>query len=312
MRRVVTRWLLMAIPLVFVVSVLTFLLVSIVPGDAARSILGINATPQAYQQLRHQLGLNQPLWTQYWQWLQRAVQGNFGTSIESSAPVGPEIWGRLVVTLMLVAGAALVAAIGGIGLGLVSAVRGGFVGRTVDSLSLFGLAVPAYWLGLVLVTLLAVKTRIFPATGYVPFASSPLRWFESLVLPVVTLGVGASASIAKQTRDGILSELDRDYVTVLRARGLTERRILLRHVLRNAATPILSVLGLVVIGLFGGSVLVETVFVLPGLGSMAVSATSSHDIPVIQAVAVVYTLLVVAVNLLTEVAYAAVNPKLRA
>jgi peptide/nickel transport system permease protein len=159
---------------------------------------------------------------------------------------------------------------------------------------------------------LAVKLPIFPATGYVPFAESPVRWFESLVLPVLTLGFGSCAPIAKQTRDGMLTELQRDYVTTLRARGVAERKIVLLHALRNAATPVLSVAGLVLIGLFGGAVLAETVFVLPGLGSLAVDAASTHNIPVVQGVAIAFTLLVLLVNLLVEIGYAALNPRVRA
>jgi peptide/nickel transport system permease protein len=311
MRKLVLRWLLTALPLVFGVSALTFVLASLIPGDAARAILGINANPAQYQQLRRQLGLDKPLWQQYIDWLSHAVRGNFGTSIQSSGPVSNEIIGRLAVTLWLVGGAIAVAAVLGVALGAASAVRSGVLGKVVDVFALLGLAVPTYWLGLVLVTLLAVKLQVFPATGYVSFGQSPLRWFESLVLPVITLGFGSCAPIAKQTRDSMLTELGRDYVTTLRARGISERRIVLRHALRNAATPVLSVAGLVLVGLFGGAVLAETVFVLPGLGSLAVNAASTHDIPVIQGVAIVFTLLVVVVNLLLEIGYAALNPKAR-
>jgi peptide/nickel transport system permease protein len=307
----IVRWLLSAIPLVLGVSVLTFVLASLIPGDAARTILGVDATPEQYAALRAQLRLDDPLWSQYWHWFVNAVQGNLGQSIQSADAVGHELAGRLPVTLSLVVGATLVSALVGVGLGVASALRGGVLGRFIDAMSLLGLAVPSYWLGLVLVTLLAVKLPIFPATGYVPFGDSPLQWFESLVLPVVTLGLGGSAPIAKQTRDGVLAELDRDYVLVLRARGVTESSIILKHVLRNAATPVVSVLGLVVIGLFGGAVLAETVFVLPGLGGLAVTATASHDIPLLQGIAVLLTLLIVAVNLIVECGYAALNPKVR-
>jgi len=311
MRRLVMRWLFTAVPLVFGVSVLTFVLASLVPGDAARSILGINANPEQYEALRKQLKLDQPLWTQYWHWLSRAVHGDFGRSIQSSDAVGHELTTRLAVTLSLVGGAVLVSVVVGVALGVASALRGGVLGRVVDVASLLGLAVPSYWLGLVFVTLFAVKLQIFPATGYTSLGDSPVRWFEGLVLPVLTLGLAGTAPIAKQTRDGVLSELGKEYVTVLRARGLSERAIVFKHVLRNAATPVLSVAGLVVVGLFGGAVLAETVFVMPGLGGLAVTATATHDLPVIQGVAVVFTLLVVVVNLLVEIGYAALNPKVR-
>jgi peptide/nickel transport system permease protein len=311
MRRMVVRWLLAAIPLILGVSVLTFVLASLIPGDAARTILGVDATPEQYEALREQLRLNDPLWKQYGHWFIDALHGDLGQSIQSADPVAHELAGRLGVTLSLVVGATVVSALVGVGLGVASALRGGVLGRCIDALSLLGFAVPSYWLGLVLVALLAVQLPLFPATGYVPFAESPVQWFESLVLPVVTLGLGGSAPIAKQTRDGVLAELDRDYVLVLRARGLTERSIIFKHVLRNAATPVVSVVGLVVIGLFGGAVLAETVFVLPGLGGLAVTATATHDIPLLQGIAVLLTLLIVAVNLVVEFGYAALNPKVR-
>lgn len=311
MRRLVVRWLLTAVPLVFGVSLLTFVLASLVPGDAARAILGLSGSPEQYRQLRSQLRLDEPLWSQYWHWLTGALHGDLGRSIQSSDAVSHQLVGRLPVTLWLVGGAVLFAAVVGTGLGVAGALRGGVLGRVVDAVSMLGLAIPGFWLGLVLVTLFAVKLQIFPATGYVGIGDSPVRWFESLVLPVLTLGFGSAAPIAKQTRDGVLAELDRDYVTVLRARGISEWRVVGKHVLRNAATPVLSVVGLVATGLFGSAVLAEIVFVLPGVGSLAVNAAASHDIPMIQGVAVVFTLLVVGVNLLVELGYAALNPKLR-
>jgi peptide/nickel transport system permease protein len=311
MTRLLIRWVLTAVPVVFAVSILTYFLESLIPGDAARSILGVNATPEQYEQLRRQLRLDDPLWSQYGHWLSGALHGDLGTSIASSDSVSHELLTRLPVTLWLVLGAVVVATVVGVALGVVSALRGGVAGRIVDAVSLLGLAVPGFWLGLVLITVFAVRIHLFPAGGYSSFADDPGLWLRSLVLPVLTLGFSSGAPIAKQTRDGVLAELGREYVTVLRARGVAEWRILLKHVLRNAGTPILSVIGIVTIGLFGGAVLAETVFVLPGLGGLVVSATAAHDLPIIQGVAVVFTLLVVAINLLVEIGYAALNPKVR-
>lgn len=308
----VRRWLLTAVPLVLGISALTFVLASLVPGDAARSIAGVNAPPEQYEAIRKELSLDQPLHQRYWEWLSGALHGDLGNSIASGDTVWHQLQVRLGVTLVLIIGSMIVAAIVGIGLGVLSALRGGFVGRLVDVVSLFGLAVPSYWFGLVLAALFAVTWTIFPATGYIPFSQSPSEWFDSLVLPIATLGLTSSAHLAKQTRDGVLTELDKDYVTVLRARGIKERTIIFKHVLRNAAPAVITVLGLVFIGLLSGTVLVETVFVLPGLGGLAVTATTAHDVPVIQGIAVVFTVLVVLVNLLVEIAYAALNPKVRA
>ncbi len=311
MRRLVVRWLLTSVPLVLGVSVLTFFLSSLVPGDAARAILGANATPELVSRLRTQLGLDRPLWEQYWSWLSQVLHGDFGRSLTAGSDVTTDLLDRLPVTVALMIGAGAVSAVAGIGLGVVAAVRGGRLGRVVDVVSLVGSAIPPFWFGLVLTTLLAVQLPLFPATGYVEFAEAPAQWFSSLVLPVLTLGLTSSALVAKQTRDGVRSELGRDYVYMLRARGISERSVLLRHVLRNAGGPVATVLGTVVVGMLGGTVLVETVFVLPGLGGLAVSATQAHDLPVLQGIAVLFTIAVVVVNLLVELLHRALNPKVR-
>lgn len=311
MIRLVRRWLLTSIPLVLGISVLTFVLASLVPGDAARAIAGVNATPEQYEAIRQELRLDDPLHQRYWDWLSGALHGDLGNSISSGDTVWHQLQVRLGVTLVLIIGSLAVAAVVGVGLGIASALRGGFVGRFVDIVSLLGLAVPPYWFGLVLAALFAVTWPVFPPSGYIPFSESPAGWFDSLVLPIATLGLTSSAHLAKQTRDGVLTELDKKYVTTLRTRGIKERTIIFKHVLRNAAPAVVTVLGLIFIGLLSGTVLVETVFVLPGLGGLAVTATAAHDVPIIQGIAVVLTMLVVLVNLLVEIAYAALNPKVR-
>jgi peptide/nickel transport system permease protein len=312
MRKILIHWLTDAVPVVLGVSVATFILTSLVPGDAGRTILGANASPAQVQALDQQLGLNRPLVVRYWEWLAAAVHGNLGTSISSGVPVSQELTARIWVTLSLICGGILLAAVAGIGLGLVSALRGGWLGRAVDVIAMLGMAVPTFWFALVLVTALAVKLPVFPATGYTPISQSPVAWFESLVLPVVTLGLTNAAPVAKQTRDSVLSELGKDYVRVLRARGIPPRSVIFRHVLRNAAAPIITVLGVVVVMLFGSTVLIETVFVMPGIGSLAVTAATAHDVSTVLGVALVFTIIVTLVSLLLEVAYALLNPKVRA
>jgi peptide/nickel transport system permease protein len=311
MRKIVIRWLTDAIPVVFGVSVVTFILTSLVPGDAGRAILGPNATPAQVTTLDRQLGLDRPLPVRYWEWLTGALHGDLGTSITSGVPVTQQLEARIWVTLSLIIGAILLAAVVGVGFGVISALRGGWMGRVVDVIAMLGVAIPNFWFALVLVTLLAVKLPIFPATGYTPFSQDPVAWFESLVLPVLTLGLSSAAPVAKQTRDGVLTQLGRDYVRVLRARGIPERSVIFRHVLRNAAAPIITVLGVLVVALFGGTVLIESAFVMPGLGQLVVQAASAHDIALVQGVALVFTIVIMLANLLIELAYAAVNPKVR-
>lgn len=311
MRALILRRLLISIPLVVVVSWLTFLLQQLAPGDTARAILGEHYTPEAYAQLRHQLGLDQPLLVQYGHWLAHAVRGDLGVSSITGLDVGAEIGTRLGVTLSLIIATTVVAAVLGIALGTLSAVRGGAVGRAVDVLSLAGFALPSFWLALVLVTLFAVVLRLLPATGYTPFAESPGDWLRGLILPVAALAVHGLAAVAKQTRNGLLDALGRDFVLSLRANGASELSILLRHALRNAAIPVVTVIGLVFVSLLNGTVLVEAVFAMPGLGGLAVQSTTQHDLPAIQAVAITFTLIVVAVNLLVDLAYGWLNPKVR-
>jgi peptide/nickel transport system permease protein len=300
-----------AVPVLFLVSLLTFLLTAVIPGNPGRTILGQGADPEDVAALNEALGVGRPLPARYWDWLVGALHGDLGTSLTTGAPVGGMLADRIPVTLALVFGAMTVAGLVGVTAGALSALRGGWLGRLIDSVSMLTMAVPVYWLGLVLATLLAVRWRVFPAIGFTPFSQSPSAWFMGLVLPVLTLGLSSAAPVAKQTRDGVLSQLSRDYVRVLRARGFTERVIVVKHVLRNAAAPILTVLGVVVVGMFGGSVLIETVFVMPGLGSLAVLSAGSQDIPSMQGVAVIFTILVIVVNLVIEMLYVLVNPKVR-
>jgi peptide/nickel transport system permease protein len=312
MTRIVLRRLLWSVPLLFVVSILTFVLLALTPGDPAATIVGTSGTPDQYKELRQQLGLNHPLYVQYWHWLHGVLHGTLGTSLFTGAPVASLLDSRLPVTLSLMLGAGLLSAALGVSLGTAAALsQRTWVRRIVDAVSLLGMAIPNFWLALVLVAVFAVSYRVFPATGYVPFAISPGSWAQSLVLPWITLAVAGTASIAKQSRDAMLDVLRQDFIRTLRAAGVPERSIVLRHALRNAAIPVVTVIGILLVGTLSGTVFVEAVFVLPGLGGLAVQATTQHDIPVVQGVALYFTLFVVAINLVVDLAYSWLNPKVR-
>lgn len=312
MRRIVAQRLLWSAPMVLLVSALTFVLAWLTPGDAARTVLGTNTNPEAYQQVRTQLGLDQSLATQYTSWLSGVVRGDFGESLFTGESVSTILAQRAGVSLSLILGATLVCAVVGVGLGTLSAVVGGWVARAVDALSLFGMSVPTFWFALLLVLVAAVRFPLFPATGYVPLTQSPAAWFVCLVLPVIALAVGGIAMVAKQTRGAMIDVLGKEYIRVLRANGVRPRAILLRHGLKNAAVPVVTVLGLIMVGLLGGTILVEQVFALPGIGSLAVTATAKHDLPVLEGVVVAYALIVVVLNLATDLAYAWLNPRIEA
>lgn len=311
MLRIVTQRILTAVPLVLLVSFIIFGLESLVPGNPAQTILGQNATPGAVAALDKQLGLDKPLLVSYLDWLRGIVHGNLGTSVFSGESVVSTLNSRLYVTLSLVGLSLLVSAVAGIALGTISALRGGVLARIVDVVSLLGLALPGFWVAIVLVALFAVKAGILPATGYVSFSASPAQWLEHLLLPVFALSLIGITSVAKQARDSTLDALDADYIMMLRGNGLAEWRILLQHVLRNAAVPVVTVLGVVTVGMLGGTVFVESVFVLPGLGSLATQSTLDHDLPVILGIGLYFTVIVIAINLLVDVAYGLLNPKVR-
>jgi peptide/nickel transport system permease protein len=309
--RSIGRRLWLSVPLLFGVSILTFVLESLTPGSPAAAILGTPATPETTAALSRQLGLNQPIYDQYWHWLERVLHGDLGRSILTQEPVTSLLDSRLSVTLSLIVGTVLVSSTIGIALGVASALRGGVLGRAVDALSLTGLAVPSFWLGYLLVLAFAIALPIFPATGYVAIGDSSVDWLRSLVLPVVALSVGGSSIIAKQTRDAMLDVLQREFIRALRARGVSQRSIVFKHALRNALPNVVTLIGLFVVSLLLGTTLIESVFALPGLGSEVVLATSQHDLPVIEGVALYFTLIVVVVFVLVDSICAWLDPKLR-
>lgn len=309
---VAIRRVLLAVPLLLAVSLLSFVLEYLTPGDPARAILGVHATTAEYQHLRTELGLNHPLSLQYWDWFRGAIHGNLGVSLYSGEAVTHAVSNRLPVTISLIVGALLVTVIVGVPLGALSAVRGGVIGRAVDALSMLGFALPAFWVGALLIVLFAVDTRWLPATGYVPLSQSLTGWLRSLVLPVGALALNGIAAVARQTREAMLEALGSEYVRVARANGISERSIVLRHALRNSGMRIVTVLGIQAVVLLGGTVLVENVFALPGLGGLLVTAAIQHDVPVVQGIVVCFTLIVVAVNLAIDLSYAWLDPRVRA
>jgi peptide/nickel transport system permease protein len=309
--RFIVRRALFAVPVLFIVTALSFVLTLFVPGDAARTILGPDATEQEYARLRNELHLDDPIHLRYLSWVAGVFQGDLGRSLLSNQPVVEALNQRLPVTLSLVVIAALLTAIIGMTLGIVSAIRGGAIGRALDVLASFGQAVPDYWLALLLVIIFAVNLQLFPATGWVSPEDSIEGWAERLILPVIALAAGGVTGIAKQMRDSMLTVMRSEYILSLRAVGIPTRSVILTHALRNASIPVLTLMGLIFVGTVGGTVLVEQVFAMPGLGGLAVSSTLFGDIPMIQGLVVYFTLIVLIVNLLIDIAYGLLNPKVR-
>lgn len=311
--RMVWHRMAVSVPLLLTVSVIVFALQWLTPGDAAVSLAGPGADPSQIDELRRRLGLDKPIYTQYWDWLTNLLlHGSFGQSLINGESVGSILNTRLPVTLSLIMFATAVSTVIGLGLGVSSSRGSKISARVVDVASVAGLAVPSFWLGLLLIAVFSVSLGWLPPNGYTTISDSLSGWALSLALPVCALSAAGVTMVAKQVRDAMLDVLGSNFIRNLRANGLPERSVILKHALRSVAIPILTVSGLLFVNALGGAVVIEHVFGLPGLGSLAVTASSSHDIPIIQGVAMYFTLLVVAMNLLLDVTYGWINPRVRA
>ena len=310
---IIQRVLLM-VPVLLMATMISFGLIFILPGDPALMILGDQAAGdrQAYEATRRQLGLDRPLPIQYADWLRKTLTGDLGTSIRDKQPVAYGIAERLGVTLQLAAmsmGAALLIAIPA---GIVSALRPNSVWDIGASLfSFVGLAMPNFWLGILLIYWLAVVARLLPASGYVAPDVDPVQNLVRMVMPTIALGTGLSAVLMRQVRSAMLEVLHQDYITTARAKGLSERLIHFRHAFRNSLIPVVTVVGLQVGTLFGGAVITETIFSVPGIGRWAVESIATRDFPVVQAVSLVMALGVLFSNLVADIAYAYIDPRIR-
>ncbi|GHS86186.1 ABC transporter permease [Actinomycetota bacterium] len=307
----VIRRLWSGVVLLFAISFIAYALLYLSSGDIGRSLLGRNATVEQVLAKNTELGLDRPLLVRYVEWLRHAVTGDFGGSWFTNETVTHALTTRLPVTLSLVVGVTVVSALVSFGLGMAAGVRRGRLDTFVQFLAITGNAVPGFLVALLLVLVFAVQLHWFPATGYVAPSTSPAAWVATVTLPIIALSIGAIAGTAQQVRSSVIAVLDQDYVRTMRSHGVPERTVLLKHVLRNASVPGLTVLALQFVGLLGGAVIVEQIFALPGVGALAVSATGRGDIPVVMGVVVATVAIVVVVNLLVDLAVGWLNPKAR-
>lgn len=309
---VLLRRLAAVIPTVLFGSILIFGLVQVIPGGAAEAVAGADATPEMVATINHQMGLDRPLPVQFGDWLYGVVQGDFGRSLLDNRSVGEDIADRLPLTVELAASALVAALLIGIPLGVISAVhRRGRVGAAITGLSGLGLAMPEFWLAMLAVDLFALRLGWLPATGIPPIGDGLTDHVLALVLPSLTLASGAAAIIVRFTRNGMIEALRSPYIRTAWALGLPRWQILTRFALRNALVPVVTVVGIVAGGLLGGAVLVEQVFVIPGLGALLVTGVLQKDYPTVQSVALVLTVAVVLINLLVDMACAVIDPRTR-
>lgn len=312
MFRLILQRLFALVPLLFIVSVLTFSFTSLLPSDPVDLILGDTGTVEQHEMLRERMGLNDPIHVRYMQWLGRAVRGDLGSSYFNSVSVMGAVMQRLPVTLSLTAVSAFIAIVVGVAAGVAAALRPrSWVDRFATLGATFGQAIPNFWFGLILVAIFAVSLRWFPATGFTPITESPTEWLRSVILPSIALGTSSSAAIARQVRSAMVGVLQQDYVRAARAQGLSARRVLFKHALTNAMIPVVAVLSFQITVLLGGALIVEQVFAINGLGTLAIAAVRQQDIPMLQGLVLVMVALVVAVQLATDVIYGLLNPKAR-
>lgn len=307
----IARRLLFMVPVALLVAFATFMLVHLIPGDPAQVLLGEDATPQTVAALREQLGLNRPLFAQFGIWLWLAVHGNLGTSIQESLPVLQVIGQRVPVTLELGAASLLFSLVLAIPLGVTAATRqNGRADWLVNVASLFGIAIPGFVLGLLLIFIFAVLLRVFPPGGYVPFDEDPLGNLRDLVLPMITLGTGAVAVNLRQVRASMLEVLRQDFIRTAWAKGMRPRKVYYVHALRNALMPLLTIVGLQVGAILAGTVVVETIFLWPGIGQLAVESILSKDFPVVQGVVLLTAFSYMLVNLVVDLFYSVLDPRI--
>ena len=289
----VVRRLALAAPLLLGMSVLVFGLMRVIPGDPAVVVLGYKATPDSIRAMRQTFHLDESLPTQYVRWLGGILRGDFGIDYRQNEPIGGMIVDRLPVTIELTALAALTAALIGVPLGLL------------------GISLPDFWLGIILILVLSLAAGLLPSSGFVPFAESPLENLWYLALPTLTLAASRAAALGRLTRAAVLDVVHRPFVQFARAKGLSESAILVRHVLPNAAIPIVTVIGLQVGYMLGGAIVVETIFTLPGLGRMTLDAVLERNYPVVQSGLLVVGAMFMLVNLVTDMLYGLLDPRLR-
>jgi len=304
------------LPVLLVVSVIVFLILRLSPGDPAAVIAGNSATSQEVEMVREQLGLNRPLVVQYGIWLGKVVQGDLGFSFYLTKPVTALIAQRIEPTLALALGTIVLAVLVAVPLGTIAAWRmGGWLDRLLSGFSVLGFSVPVFVIGYILIYVFSIQLSWLPVQGYKRLFGSDsqgfLMWARHLVLPWVTLGMIYIALIARVTRASVSEALTEDYIRTARAKGIAERAVLMRHALANAAVPIATVVGIGVALLIGGVVVTETVYSIPGLGSLTVEAVLNRDFPVIQGVVLFFSVLYVMVNLAVDVSYLFLDPRIR-
>ncbi|SHF99980.1 peptide/nickel transport system permease protein [Kaistia soli DSM 19436] len=305
----IVRRLLLTIPMLFVMSIVVFLIIRLVPGDPVRTMLGFRATDANVAELRHRLGLDQSLLDQYLSWAGALLRGDLGKDIVSHASLAQLLAQRLPVTFELTGLSMLLAVLVGVPLGVRAATGGRWIRRLTEGFVVIGISVPDFWLGIVLVLIFAGTLMILPPSGYVPFATDPVGNLRYMVLPVLTLATGEAAYILRTTRGALGSVMSRPFITFLRAKGISPRRIVFGHALRNAGPSIVTVIGIQVGVLLGGAIIIETMFALPGVGRLVVTGINQRNYPTVQVGILAIATIFIVVSLITDLIVAWLDPR---
>ncbi len=310
-RRILSRMLYL-LPIAAITSFLVFSMLLLLPGDPTFAIVGEMANEQERQQLREEMGFDQPIPVQYVKWLQRVLSGDLGRSLRNQEPVSEMLATRVPVTLELTFLAVLLSVVIGIPGGIIAALkRNSWVDFAVSFLAMGGMALPYFWAGILLIRLFSLQLGWLPPSGYVAFTEDPLQNLKLMVLPSLTIGVSLIALVMRQTRTSMLEVMSQDYIRTARAKGVSKLRLLVRHALHNALIPVITVIGLQTGALVGGAVVTETIFSLPGLGRMVVEGIFERDFAPVQAGILVIVTGLILVNLLTDLSYASLDRRIK-
>ncbi len=305
----VGRRLLQLVPVAVGVTIIVFFMIHLIPGDPAQTILGIHATPRSVAILHREWGLNRPLVSQYWLFLDRLLHGNLGQSLYYGVSTSSLVLSHLPATLWLIIYAAVLAVLIAVPLSMIAASRrDGIRDHVVRAIPLAGLGMPPFWLGFLLIYAFAITFRLFPVSGYGTGVAGHLR---SMFLPSLTVAIALAPVVIRSLRASMLTVLGADYITTARSKGVPARRLFFRHVLRNAVIPAVTVLGINIGFLIGGTVIIENVFAIPGIGQLMINSIFQRDFPVVQGVTLVFGVMVVLINLLADLSYAALDPRVR-
>ena len=306
------RRLIQMIPVLLIVSIVVFLIIHLIPGDPAKIMAGSNATEEQVAALRHQYGLDKPLWVQYFIWLGNVLSGNLGHSIINGFPVNELLKQRIPATIELALAAAIVGVVIALPLGIIAALRPGSVIDFSSTLfSALSFAVPGFWLAILFILLFSLQLKILPPSGRPEFSEQPVEHLKSLIMPAMVLGIAMAAKLTRYLRSSMLDSLGQDYTRTARAKGLTEQLVVSRHVLRNSLIPVITVFGLQIGDLLSGAIIIESIFAWPGVGRLTIQAIGWRDYSILQASVMFIVIAFLFVNLLTDLAYGYIDPRIR-